>query len=70
MNCYTAGFKFEIKLGFLKLDHPHDELSLVVDQYVHLLLVAHLVDFKNNLNGFCMTNWDINICIFCYKIKF
>ena len=61
MNCYTAGFKFEIKLGFLKLDHPHDELSLVVDQYVHLLLVAHLVDFKINLNRFCMINWNINI---------
>ena len=64
--------RFEIlnKTGFFKLDHPYDELSLVVDQYVHLLLVAHLVDFKNNRDGFRMTNWDKNICIFCYKIKF
>ena len=50
-------------LCFETFDHLHDELVLVLDEYVLLPLVDDSVDFEITLIGFGLKNLAINMCI-------
>ena len=50
-------------LCFETFDHLHDELVLVLDEYVLLPLVDDSVDLEITLIGFGSKNWAINMCI-------
>ena len=50
-------------LCFEIFDQLHDELVLVLDEYVHLPLVLNFVDFEITFIGFGLKKLAINLCI-------
>ena len=46
----------------------HDELVLVLDEYVHLHLIDNFVDFEITSIGLGLKNRHINMCILCFEI--